>query len=212
MDSRDRNYLAWPHPEEYVVSLPSPLRNVVGVRVTSVEFPDVANLLRNKSVTVAGVTHTIPDGIYDPLVLTGLLNDLFAGLTSFVYEAGADAIRCQSPVDPVSTLLPYLEDVSRLDAHFKIFLDIRDVGTVVENSASHEGCTAIPLAMKGSNFGYTFLDGGWSPVHPMRPSTFHKLHLKFRAYDETSDAVNFQGLEHSLTLEVTFLDKKKPLP
>lgn len=93
-----------------------------------------------------------------------------------------------------------------------LLLDLKEVGAVVESevkggggSASTDTFAKIPIT--SNSFGYTFEDHTFG-VNEMRPpiARMSRLRVSWRFHDGTP--VDFQGIEHAMTLEFVAMDSR----
>jgi len=94
---------------DFMIKLPSSMRNVMRIALSSVELQEVAYVFSaaagNTSFTVSGVTYTIPDGNYTPQQLASAVNTALSGTLDCSYNSITNRFQFTAGADSFTMLL-----------------------------------------------------------------------------------------------------------
>lgn len=229
VDSRDRDASRFPTPTDYEVELPHTLHKVTSAYLIGAEVPSSFSPFQAKRGNTTFTwddgaspqTATIPDGHYTAATLIETLNEVLpVGLSATLHPVtqkttltGSGSITIHPtglapwigfPESAHGTSITGTRPVNARPETYLI-VDIEGVGNLHECEVNGRGGTQslhtfakIPLL--ADPFGTTFQDHTFGtseispPIHRLS-----KLRIHWRFHDGTP--VDFQGVDHALTLE-----------
>ena len=217
VDSRDRILAEDPEPSAYTVRLPESLHHVSGVRLMSAEFPNIQTIegILVLYVNGAPVTLTMPQAVYTDASIAELV----------ALQLGPDFVVA---VDPSTSRL-VIRDIADAAATIRVLggtplatalgfpapetlgtggtvrathpITLRPNINIFVSSPSLQGAVAdVPLNASLGVYVF-FADCGRSDFHPLRPPLFSLNTLRIEFRTRAGALVDFQGLDHALTLE-----------
>ena len=228
IDSRSRDFRIHPTASSYTVRLPSILRDVLSASLVTAElpssYPTISASMGNTTLSLtrngAPLSVTLPDGAYS---LTTLLPILRAALAPLDVDVSLLTGRCSfSSASDVLTVLPTglapllgfsslttgtgsvtAPGIINLNPPCSLVLEIEELGSpaVLDPSTFSRNVFAkIPL--NANSFDIVVYDKRLSEhTYPNPLAAVDKLRIRWRFPD--GRAIDFMGLEHSLTLSVT---------
>jgi hypothetical protein len=251
LDSRDRDFDAYPDPSEYRIMLPTVYRNIQSARLVSAEIPasfyvftaEAQNTSLDITVGSTTATITLPDGNYSSSTFSSALETALTDATGHTFSVTVSKTTLRMTIasdttdftiepstgTPTGWGLPFYLGFQRdvaysssegvltapriisLNPHNYILLDIDqlnglDEGSLYGGRVGSGSFAKIPFDAYSFDFVYLDTEKTTFPETVLRPglASLDRLNIKFRFHD--GRPVDFNGVEHSLALEIITKD------